>query len=69
MNEGELPRALREPLSLALSPEYREEGKETMTANDVVQRDLDAICTHAQDELRALAGHAVLITGGAGVLG
>jgi UDP-glucuronate decarboxylase len=40
-----------------------------MTANDVVQHDLDAICTDAADELRALAGHAVLITGGAGFLG
>src|SRR5436190_1342379 len=40
-----------------------------MTSNDVVQRDLDAICTNAQSELRALAGHPVLITGGAGFLG
>lgn len=38
-------------------------------AAEVVARDLDAICAAAGEELRALSGHALLITGGAGFLG
>lgn len=39
------------------------------TAAAVVAADLDAICTNAGDELAALSGHGVLVTGGAGFLG
>jgi nucleoside-diphosphate-sugar epimerase len=39
------------------------------TAAEVVRTDLDAICTNAGEELRAMSGHGVLITGGAGFLG
>lgn len=38
-------------------------------AAEVVRTDLDAICTNAGEELRAMSGHGVLITGGAGFLG
>lgn len=39
------------------------------TAAAVVEADLDAICTNAAEELSAMSGHSVLITGGAGFLG
>ncbi|HEX8912449.1 MAG TPA: NAD-dependent epimerase/dehydratase family protein [Humisphaera sp.] len=39
------------------------------TAAAVVRADLDAICTNAADELAAMSGHGVLVTGGAGFLG
>jgi nucleoside-diphosphate-sugar epimerase len=40
-----------------------------MTAAAVVAADLDAICANAADELAAMSGHEVLVTGGAGFLG
>ena len=39
------------------------------TAGDIVARDLGHICTVAADELRAIGGHDLLVTGGAGFLG
>lgn len=39
------------------------------TAQDVIERDLNYICTHLQEEFTALAGKQLLITGGAGFLG
>ncbi|MDB5296229.1 MAG: NAD-dependent epimerase/dehydratase [Phycisphaerales bacterium] len=39
------------------------------TAAEVVAQDLDAICANAADELAAMSGHQVLVTGGAGFLG
>ena len=39
------------------------------TAAAVVEADLNAICTNAAEELAAMSGHGVLVTGGAGFLG
>ncbi len=39
------------------------------TASDIVAKDLDYICKAAADELHAIAGKRLLITGGAGFLG
>src|SRR5688572_27901347 len=39
------------------------------TASDIVAQDLDYICQAAGDELHAIAGKRLLITGGAGFLG
>jgi UDP-glucuronate decarboxylase len=39
------------------------------TASDIVAKDLDAICSVAGDELAAMGGDDLLITGGAGFLG
>lgn len=41
----------------------------TEAANEVVARDIEFICDTAAEELRALSGHALLVTGGAGFLG
>src|SRR3954468_2668170 len=39
------------------------------TAADIVDKDLNYICQQAGEELRAMAGRRLLITGGAGFLG
>src|SRR5688572_12545326 len=39
------------------------------TASDIVAKDLNYICQNAAEELRAMAGNRLLVTGGAGFLG
>src|SRR3989442_10484785 len=41
----------------------------TMNAKEVVSTDLKYICSNLKEELDALSGHDLLITGGAGFLG
>jgi len=51
---------MNEPIARTLQP---------ISASQVVEQDLDDICSRAAQDLRALAGTRVLVTGGAGFLG